>query len=66
MKDVSVATEKLQACIDEMKQGKIEASEFYVHLMDVLSHIEPTNEDLKGITPQLLSFVNGLMRNINK
>jgi hypothetical protein len=40
-----------------MKKGEIEPAEFYKKLMNVLAELDVTNEDLKGVTPQLLSFV---------
>ena len=61
-----MAVEELKKHIDEMKTGKVEASEFYKNLMGVLANIEVTNEDLKGVTPQLLGFVNGLIKNMNR
>jgi len=65
MGDVKVAKEHLLACIDEMKKGEIEPAEFYKKLMSVLAELDVTNEDLHGVTPQLLSFVNGLIRNMS-
>ncbi len=65
MGDVKVAKEHLLGYIDEMKKGEIEPAEFYKKLMSVLAELDVTNEDLKGVTPQLLSFVNGLLRNMS-
>ena len=65
MGDVKVAKEHLLAYIDQMKKGEIEPAEFYKDLMKVLAELDVTNEDLKGVTPQLLSFVNGLIRNMS-
>jgi len=65
MGDITMAKENLATYIDEMKKGEIEPSEFYKKLMSVLAELDVTNEDLKGVTPQLLSFVNGLMKNMS-
>ena len=65
MGDVKVAKEHLLTYIEEMKKGEIEPAEFYQKLMSVLAELDVTNEDLKGVTPQLLSFVNGLIRNMS-
>lgn len=65
MGDVSMAKKDLQDYIDKMKKGEIEPVEFYKGLMKVLGELDVTNEDLKGVTPQLLSFVNGLIRNMS-
>ena len=59
-----MATDELQKYIDEMKKGEIEPAQFYKELMSVLANIDVTNEDLKGVTPQLLGFVNGLIKNM--
>jgi len=61
-----MAVAELKKHIDEMKTGNIDAAEFYRNLMGVLGNIEVTNEDLKGVTPQLLGFVNGLIKNMNR
>ncbi len=66
MGDLTMAKEELKAAIDEMKSGAIEPQEFYKKLMGVLAHLDVTNEDLKGVTPHLLSFVNGLIKNMSK
>ena len=65
MGDVKVAKEHLLESIDKMKKGEIEPAEFYKKMMSVLAELDVTNEDLKGVTPQLLSFVNGLLRNMS-
>ena len=60
-----MAKKDLQEYIDKMKAGEIEPVEFYKGLMKVLGELDVTNEDLKGVTPQLLSFVNALIRNMS-
>jgi len=65
MGDVKMAKEELQSYIEQMKKGEIEPVEFYKGLMKVLSELDVTNEDLKGVMPQLLSFVNGLIKNMS-
>ncbi len=66
MGDLKMAKDELATCIEEMKNGDIDAAGFYKKLMSVLAHLDVSNEDLKGITPQLLNFVNGLIRNMSK
>ena len=61
-----MAVEELKKYIDEMKTGDIDAAQFYKNLMGVLANIDVTNEDLKGVTPQLLGFVNSLIKNMNR
>ena len=66
MGTVVMAKENLQKYILEMKNGEVEPAEFYKNLMSVLASLDITNEDLKGATPQLLSFVNTLIKNMEK
>ena len=66
MGSVEMAQEQLAKYIEEMKKGEVEPAEFYKNLMSVLASLEVTNDDLKGVTPQLLGFVNGLLRNMSK
>ncbi|GEM_PF-1526445 len=66
MGDLAMAKDDLAKAIDEMKSGSIEPKEFYKKLMSVLAELDVTNEDLQGVTPQLLAFVNGLIRNMSK
>ncbi|WP_294955465.1 hypothetical protein [Sulfurovum sp.] len=63
---VAMATEHLKTYIEEMKTGAVEPAEFYKKLMSVLAELDVTNEDLKGVTPQLLGFVNGLLKNMSR
>jgi len=65
MGDLKMAKEELAKAIEEMKSGSIEPHEFYKKLMGVLANLDVTNEDLKGVTPQLLAFVNGLIKNMS-
>jgi len=66
MRDLNMIHEQLNGYIDQMKKKEIEPVEFYRGIMKVLSEIDVTNEDLQGVTPQLLSFINGLIRNMEK
>ncbi len=61
-----MAADELQKHIDAMKKGEIDSVQFYKDLMSVLANIDVTSEDLKGVTPQLLGFVNGLIKNMNR
>ena len=66
MRDLDMIHEELNGYIDQMKKKEIEPAEFYRGIMKVLNEIDVTNEDLKGVTPQLLGFINGLIRNMEK
>ena len=66
MRDLKVIHEQLNGYIDQMKKKEIEPVEFYKGIMKILVEIDVTNEDLQGVTPQLLSFINGLIRNMEK
>ncbi len=66
MRDLNTIHEHLNGYIDQMKKKEIEPVEFYRGIMKVLSEIDVNNEDLQGVTPQLLSFINGLIRNMEK
>ncbi len=66
MGDLQMAKDQLSQAIEEMKSGAIEPKEFYKKLMSVLANLDVSNDDLKGVTPQLLAFVNGLIKNMSK
>jgi len=66
MGNVQMAKEQLKKYIEDMKNGNVEPTEFYKNLMSVLASLDVTNEDLKGVTPQLLNFVNSLLKNMDK
>jgi hypothetical protein len=65
MGDTTMAKEKLAQAIEEMRNKTISPSEFYKKLMGVLATLDVKDEDLQGITPQLLAFVNGLIKNMS-
>ncbi len=66
MRDLKVIHEQLDGYIEQMKKKEIEPVDFYKGIMKILAEIDVTNEDLQGVTPQLLSFINGLIRNMEK
>ncbi len=66
MRDIQEIQAQLDAYIEKMKKREIEPVEFYKGIMSILAQIDVTNEDLQGVTPQLLSFINGLIRNMKK
>jgi len=66
MRDVAMIQEQLDGYIEKMKNKEIEPAEFFKDIMKILSEMDVTNEDLKGVTPQLLGFINGLIRNMKK
>ncbi|NPA64888.1 MAG: hypothetical protein GXO16_07945 [Epsilonproteobacteria bacterium] len=64
MRDVAMIQQHLDEYIEKMKKKEIEPVEFYKGIMKVLAEMDVTNEDLQGVTPQLLGFINGLIRNM--
>ncbi len=64
MRDVAMIQQQLDEYIEKMKKKEIEPVEFYKGIMKVLAEMDVTNEDLQGVTPQLLGFINGLIRNM--
>ena len=66
MRDMKMIQDELDGYIEKMKNKEIEPAEFFRDIMKLLGDMEITNEDLQGVTPQLLGFINGLIRNINK
>jgi len=66
MRDVKMIQEQLDGYIEKMKNKEIEPAEFFTDIMKILSEMDVTNEDLQGVTPQLLGFINGLIRNMKK
>ncbi len=66
MRDIAMIQEQLDGYIEQMKKKEIEPAQFYKDVMGILAQMDVTNEDLQGVTPQLLSFLNGLIRNMKK
>ena len=66
MRDIEKIQEQLDGYIEQMKKQEIEPAQFYKDIMKILAEMDVTNEDLQGVTPQLLSFINGLIRNMKK
>ena len=66
MRDIVMIQEQLDGYIEKMKNKEIEPAEFFKDIMKTLAEIDVTNEDLQGVTPQLLGFINGLIRNMKK
>ncbi len=66
MRDIAQIQEQLDGFIDQMKKREIEPTEFYKGVMGILAQMDVTNEDLQGVMPQLLGFLNGLIRNMKK
>jgi len=66
MRDIQMIQEQLDGYIEKMKNKEIEPAEFFKDIMKLLAEMDVTNEDLQGVTPQLLGFINGLLRNIKK
>jgi len=58
--------EQLDSYITKMKNKEIEPDQFFKDIMKILAEMDVTNEDLQGVTPQMLGFINGLLRNIKK
>jgi hypothetical protein len=66
MRDIQMIQEQLDGYIEKMKNKEIEPAEFFKDIMKLLADMDVTNEDLQGVTPQLLGFINGLIRNMKK
>ena len=66
MRNVEMIQEQLDGYIEKMKNKEIEPAEFFKDIMKLLGDMDVTNEDLQGVTPQLLGFINGLIRNMKK
>jgi len=66
MRDLNMIHEQLNGYIEQMKNKEIEPKDFFQGIMKILAQIDVTNDDLKGVTPQLLGFINGLIRNMEK
>jgi len=66
MRDIQMIQEQLDGYIEKMKKKEIEPAEFFKDIMKLLADMDVTNEDLQGVTPQLLGFINGLLRNMKK
>ncbi len=60
------AKEMLQEAIAKMKTREITPTEFYKELMSILPQLEIDDETLRGAIPYLLSFVNALIKNMEK
>ena len=60
------AKEMLQEAIAKMKARELTPTEFYKELMSILPQLEIDDETLKGAIPYLLSFVNALIKNMEK
>jgi len=58
--------EQLDSYITKMKNKEIEPDQFFKEIMKILAEMEVSNEDLQGVTPQMLGFINGLLRNMKK
>jgi len=61
-----MAKEQLTELMDKMKKQEIEPVEFFRGMMDILKDMDITNEDLQGVTPLLLNFVNRIIQNMEK
>jgi hypothetical protein len=56
---------EIGAIVEEMKSGAVSPSEFCRKFMGVLAALDVKDGVLQGITPQLLAFVNGLIKNMS-
>ena len=62
----AMAKEQLTELMEKMKKQEIEPVEFFRGIMDTLKDMDITNEDLQGVTPLLLNFINRLIQNMEK
>ena len=62
----AMAKEQLTELMEKMKKQEIEPVEFFRGIMNTLKDMDVTNEDLQGVTPLLLNFINRLIQNMEK
>jgi hypothetical protein len=62
----AMAKEQLAELMEKMKKQEIEPVEFFRGIMNTLKDMDVTNEDLQGVTPLLLNFINRLIQNMEK
>jgi hypothetical protein len=62
----AMAKEQLTELMEKMRKQEIEPVEFFRGIMDTLKDMDITNEDLQGVTPLLLNFINRLIQNMEK
>jgi len=61
-----MAKKQLAELTEKMKKQEIEPVEFFRGIMDTLKDMDVTNEDLQGVIPLLLNFINRLIQNMEK
>jgi len=61
-----MAKKQLAELMEKMKKQEIEPVEFFRGIMDTLKDMDVTNEDLQGVIPLLLNFINRLIQNMEK
>jgi len=61
-----MAKEQLAELMEKMKKQEIEPVEFFRGIIDTLKDMDVTNEDLQGVIPLLLNFINRLIQNMEK
>jgi len=66
MGDSKMAKEELKALSEKMRKGEIEPIQFVRSMIQILGTLDITNEDLQGVTPLLLNFVNRIIQNMEK
>ncbi len=66
MGDSKMAKEELKALMDKMRTHEIDPLTFVRGMTKILDNMDITNEDLQGVTPLLLNFVNRLIQNMGK
>ncbi|ADU97675.1 hypothetical protein Theam_1719 [Thermovibrio ammonificans HB-1] len=61
-----MAKEELHQLMEKMKSHEITQVEFFRGIMKILAHMDVHEEDLQGVTPLLLNFINRLIQNMEK
>jgi len=61
-----MAKEELVELVEKMKKQEISPTEFFKGLVRIIDKLDVKDEDLQGIIPLLLNFLNRLIQNMEK
>jgi hypothetical protein len=62
----AMAKEELVELVEKMKKQEISPTEFFKGLVRIIDKLDVKDEDLQGIIPLLLNFLNRLIQNMEK
>ena len=66
MRESEIAREQLENLVIKLRNGEISSTDFLKGLIEIIDKIQIKDEDLEGITPLMLNFVNRLIQNLEK